>query len=270
MHSFYGNTTTKASSTTSRLMSANSSCGRNMQTSDHSAYWIPGLYKLGIDHRGPAARAGRGRSAGCRRLQPARLQCGQSGSGKTYSLGLVLERLLVGTSLRMVILDPNSDYVRLSEVRGGTDPAIAAEYATAAAHREFHAPEMTHSRNLAGKTVTEHRSDSFEVMRSERPPEETQHIFNVLYFYQRLWMAIKFKNIQESYVLEMLGENFCWWYVKSYTSQLPMKWQAGRHIAELMTWIKCHADEAELTQWLERAQTLDDPWHGATGGIGSA
>ena len=45
MHSFYGNTTTKANSTTSRLMSANSSCGRNMQTSDHSAYWIPGLYK---------------------------------------------------------------------------------------------------------------------------------------------------------------------------------------------------------------------------------
>jgi hypothetical protein len=58
--------------------------------------------------------------------------CGQSGSGKTYSLGLVLERLLVGTSLRMVILDPNSDYVRLSEVRGGIDPAIAAEYAAAA------------------------------------------------------------------------------------------------------------------------------------------
>src|SRR5262245_5815628 len=58
--------------------------------------------------------------------------CGQSGSGKTYSLGLVLERLLMGTSLRMVILDPNSDYVRLSEARGGTDPAITAEYATAA------------------------------------------------------------------------------------------------------------------------------------------
>ncbi len=58
--------------------------------------------------------------------------CGQSGSGKTYSLGLVLERLLVGTSLRMVILDPNSDYVRLSEVRDGADPAVVAEYAAAA------------------------------------------------------------------------------------------------------------------------------------------
>jgi uncharacterized protein len=58
--------------------------------------------------------------------------CGQSGSGKTYSLGLVLEQLLAGTSLRMVILDPNSDYVRLSEVRDGVDPAVAADYAAAA------------------------------------------------------------------------------------------------------------------------------------------
>ncbi len=34
--------------------------------------------------------------------------CGQSGSGKTYSLGLLLEQaLVVDTSLRMVILDPN-------------------------------------------------------------------------------------------------------------------------------------------------------------------
>ncbi len=59
--------------------------------------------------------------------------CGQSGSGKTYSLGLVLERLLVGTSLRMVILDPNSDYIRLLEVRDCADPAVAAEWAAAAA-----------------------------------------------------------------------------------------------------------------------------------------
>jgi len=57
--------------------------------------------------------------------------CGQSGSGKTYSLGLVLEQLLLGTSLRMIILDPNSDYIRLSEVRDSADPAVVAEYAAA-------------------------------------------------------------------------------------------------------------------------------------------
>jgi uncharacterized protein len=47
--------------------------------------------------------------------------CGQSGSGKTYSLGILLEQLLMETSLRVVVLDPNSDYVRLAQVREGAD-----------------------------------------------------------------------------------------------------------------------------------------------------
>jgi uncharacterized protein len=42
---------------------------------------------------------------------------GQSGSGKTYSLGVLLERLLVDTTIPMVILDPNSDYVHLGSLR---------------------------------------------------------------------------------------------------------------------------------------------------------
>ena len=47
--------------------------------------------------------------------------CGQSGSGKTYSLGVVLERLLLETSLRLVVLDPNSDFVRIGELRPDAD-----------------------------------------------------------------------------------------------------------------------------------------------------
>jgi hypothetical protein len=53
---------------------------------------------------------------------------GQSGSGKTYSLGVILERLLTETGLRLVILDPNSDFVRLGTVRGSTDPVLAGRY----------------------------------------------------------------------------------------------------------------------------------------------
>ena len=49
MHSFYGNTTTNANSTAASLMAAPSTCGRNMQTSDRSAYWIPSLYKKNAD-----------------------------------------------------------------------------------------------------------------------------------------------------------------------------------------------------------------------------
>jgi uncharacterized protein len=58
--------------------------------------------------------------------------CGQSGSGKTYSLGVLLERLLMETGLRVVVLDPNSDYVRLGDVRDGADPAAAERYRAAA------------------------------------------------------------------------------------------------------------------------------------------
>jgi hypothetical protein len=54
--------------------------------------------------------------------------CGQSGSVKTYSLGAVLEQLLLYTDLRIIVIDANSDYVRLAEVRAGVPSAAATEY----------------------------------------------------------------------------------------------------------------------------------------------
>src|SRR3954447_14261202 len=58
--------------------------------------------------------------------------CGQSGSGKTYSLGVLLERLLMETSLRVVVLDPNSDYVRLGEPHDGADAGALDRFASVA------------------------------------------------------------------------------------------------------------------------------------------
>jgi len=45
--------------------------------------------------------------------------CGQSGSGKTYTTGVLFERLLAYSSLPMMIIDPNSDHVHLG---GLADP----------------------------------------------------------------------------------------------------------------------------------------------------
>ena len=52
--------------------------------------------------------------------------CGQSGSGKTYALGVVLEQLLAHTRLPLLILDPNSDFVHLDEVLPGAPEREAA------------------------------------------------------------------------------------------------------------------------------------------------
>ncbi|MGX5694873.1 ATP-binding protein [Agromyces soli] len=51
--------------------------------------------------------------------------CGQSGSGKTYALGVVLEQLIAHTALPVVVFDPNSDFVRLGELNPGASGPTA-------------------------------------------------------------------------------------------------------------------------------------------------
>jgi DNA helicase HerA-like ATPase len=59
------------------------------------------------------------------RLNRHTFWCGQSGSGKTYALGVLLEQVLLRTALPLLVLDPNGDFVRLGEPRPGADPADA-------------------------------------------------------------------------------------------------------------------------------------------------
>jgi hypothetical protein len=54
--------------------------------------------------------------------------CGQSGSGKTYALGVLLEQLLAETDLPLVILDPNSDHVLIGEAGEAASPERAAAH----------------------------------------------------------------------------------------------------------------------------------------------
>jgi hypothetical protein len=59
--------------------------------------------------------------------------CGQSGSGKTYTTGVLFERLLAHSSLPMLILDPNSDHVHLGDLADPeNDSAEAARYRSVA------------------------------------------------------------------------------------------------------------------------------------------
>lgn len=60
------------------------------------------------------------------RLNRHTFWCGQSGSGKTYALGVLLEQVLLHTRLPIVVLDPNADFVRIGEVRDGA-PADDAD-----------------------------------------------------------------------------------------------------------------------------------------------
>lgn len=55
--------------------------------------------------------------------------CGQSGSGKTYALGVVLEQLLLQTELPILIFDPNADFVTLHAARSDAPVEHSAQIA---------------------------------------------------------------------------------------------------------------------------------------------
>ncbi|MRG59467.1 DUF87 domain-containing protein [Agromyces sp. CFH 90414] len=79
------------------------------------------LLEIGVNLTAPQGPA---------RLLPTRFNrhtfwCGQSGSGKTYALGVVLEQLIAHTALPVVVFDPNSDFVRLGELAPGAEGATA-------------------------------------------------------------------------------------------------------------------------------------------------
>jgi DNA helicase HerA-like ATPase len=59
--------------------------------------------------------------------------CGQSGSGKTYALGALLEQVVLETGLRIVVLDPNSDFARFALPRADASAAEAKRWSRAAA-----------------------------------------------------------------------------------------------------------------------------------------
>lgn len=80
-----------------------------------------GTFTLGTDRSSPTVAA---RLAG-RGFARHTFLCGQSGAGKTYTLGLLLEELLLHTDLRIIVLDPNSDYVHLGQLSGEADDRLA-------------------------------------------------------------------------------------------------------------------------------------------------
>ena len=61
-----------------------------------------------------------------RKLNRHTFWCGQSGSGKTYALGVLLERILTATGLPVLVLDPNSDFVHLDTAVPTADPEESA------------------------------------------------------------------------------------------------------------------------------------------------
>jgi uncharacterized protein len=101
--------------------------------------------------------------------------CGQSGSGKTYSLGVMLEQLLLETELRIVVLDPNSDFVRLGELRPGVSADVADRWRAAVAGLAVHRGGAAGAERLRVRMGELERATQAAVLRLDPVDDREEH-----------------------------------------------------------------------------------------------
>lgn len=125
-------------------------------------------------------------------------------------------------------------------------------------HREGNDREMysanTEAIDLLSKTPASMPLDQIY----ERNKEQADSIFNQIQFHQRLWLAIKYKQIHEPLVPELFGEPFVWWYIHCYEKHLRgVDAYRGIYtqISELHNWLKKRAAE-DWGDWEKRQGRL--------------
>lgn len=110
----------------------------------------------------------------------------QSGAGKSFLIGRLIEELLLNTRFRVVVLDPNSDYVRLGDVdeTAWDDPKLRAWFPLDDLHPAFSANwekvevRVASNRNLKGAAALQiswgrlsisERADAMEIDATSDP-----------------------------------------------------------------------------------------------------
>lgn len=109
--------------------------------------------------------------------------CGQSGSGKTFALGVILEQLLLKTDLRLVIIDPNSDFIRLDRLRSIED--INRTRSASLSDEQYESIRKRYDevrpflRIMRPKGHTEQASNSLRIRFSDLEPYEQEAILRL-------------------------------------------------------------------------------------------
>lgn len=118
-------------------------------------------------------------------------------------------------------------------------------------HREFDSDAMHKSRILADQLI---RKNSNEMLNEiyEKYPEDSFHIWQVINFYRRLWVAIKHGQVKTELIPELFGEIFIWWYFVCFEKQYLPAYahsQARKQIFDLKKWFDTQTDKALLHEW---------------------
>lgn len=158
--------------------------------------------------------------------------------------------LSVGSGMLGVILGASSSWLLVRRQHQLTT--------TLDLHREFNSGQIARSRHVASKLVLEHQTKTYLDLYKELEPEQMHDIWNVVYFYERLWLLINHGQVRKSYIKDLFADVFYYWLTISFQSQLiPVETRAARHIEALRDWMNGRTTDEERQQWREGAVTWD-------------
>jgi hypothetical protein len=114
-------------------------------------------------------------------------------------------------------------------------------------HRELHGAEMMRARHAAAELVERHADKDYRELLGA-PGMSDLH--QVIYFFQRLWLAIELGAVQEEYTARLFGDTFSWWYDTTFQRMLvPTQTEMARDIEALHGWLVNHSTEAQQQRW---------------------
>lgn len=121
-------------------------------------------------------------------------------------------------------------------------------------HREFNADRMSESRGKAFLFLKQHWGVPFaEIAARAELDAQAVPLWDVMRFYQRLSVTVRYGQVNRRIVPALFGEIFLWWYLLCYRQQLlQTKWVAAKDIEYLYWFMKKNVERADWDEWNER------------------
>lgn len=126
--------------------------------------------------------------------------------------------------------------------------------------REFDSADMHLSRIRADQLIKRNPDLMLNEI-TEKYPEESFHIWQVIKFYRRLWVAIKYRQVKTQLIPDLFGEIFTGWYLYCFENQYLPAYQDSqgcKEIFSLKQWLDKHSSNSVMHQWkLSAAQEYE-------------
>ena len=119
-------------------------------------------------------------------------------------------------------------------------------------HREWHSESLRLSRNLGDKFLQDHPNKDLIQIDDDGSinRRDSVHLGIIIDFYKRLWILIKYEQVNKRLIPELFGESFIWWYKNCFHERLiSAKYDSSKQISELNTWIEENSEKSDLDRW---------------------